>query len=701
MMEATNLMGATVTWMPAVDRPGEVRHITTDKALADIHGGTYATQVDRLRTLRTTDPVAYKEKKTELLPAVTFHGKFTRRADKHIVEHSGLLCMDFDNLPTDKLPEIRAAITADPHVFALFLSPSGEGLKVLVPIPPDPERHAHHFDALRLRFDAMLAAFGGKVKTDTNARALSQACLVSHDPDLYKNPDAQVFDVPPPSAVVAPHLGIDDLSPAEVAQVMRDAYRLRDGEPTAEDNTAAPILATLLDMVEPVDFRAQANLPADKAPKDHHHLLLAIANVLAIAQGADRPLAKVNGTYWIFNGRHWQPLSMGLLRQFLGDAAERMGVDHFNAKFYGFKDKLQRQFDDDAAMEPPPRKMGVVKINLANGTFIVKPNRQELREVFDPADFMTYQLPFAYDPDATCPTFHTYLDRVMPDRACQAVLAEFMGFVFVPHKMLPLEYALLLHGSGHNGKSVFANVMTALLGKENTTAISLEEITKNPNARLGMEHKLVNIATEINTRLDPATFKAMCSGEAVQVKQLYSDIRDMTNYGKMVFLANELPREVENTDGFFRRLLLVPFTVSIPKEEWDLGLVERITANELPGVFNWLLDGLRRLWTNRKFTHAQAVDDAVAQYRERSDSVLGFIRELALEPTDMEQRPLKELYAQYVTHCKDGGHRNPLAIQNFADRLRKNGFTVRRGAGGANVVLAKAGTIIGNDNKPF
>jgi putative DNA primase/helicase len=211
----------------------------------------------------------------------------------------------------------------------------------------------------------------------------------------------------------------------------------------------------------------------------------------------------------------------------------------------------------------------------------------------------------------------------------------------------------------------------------------------------------VNIATEINTRLDPATFKAMCSGEAVQVKRLYSDIRDMTNYGKMVFLANELPRDVENTDGFFRRLLLVPFTVSIPKEEWDLGLAHHITHNELPGVFNWVLEGLRRLWINRKFTHAKAVEDAVGQYRERADTVLGFIRELALEPSDNDQRPLKEWYAQYVTHCKDGGHRNPLAIQNFADRLRNNGFTVRRGAGGGNVVFAKAGTSIGNDNTPF
>jgi putative DNA primase/helicase len=693
MNQGTNdLMAATITRYRALNQPDSASHITVRDALEEIRSGIHAERIAKLRTL-LGDGAAYRKAK-EGLPLWSWHGKFTRREDAAIVAHSGLVCLDFDHLPADKLPEIRSRFTTDQHVFAAFTSPGGEGLKVLVPVVPDWKQHRAQFDVLKTYFDALLKPYGSTVKADKIARALSQACFVSHDPEVYTNPSAEVFDVPPPPA---PPTGLEDLPPGELAELMREAYRQGDDPSEVVDDTPRPIMDKLLGMVDVVDFQAQANLPADKAPKADHHLLLAIANVLAIAKRADHPLAWVDGDYYVFNGRYWQPLSTPVLRQFLGAAAERMGVNTFRAGVYSFKDRLQRQFDDDAYMEPPPPRLGVVKIPLANGTFVVTPERQELREVFDPADFMTYQLPFAYDPTATSPQFHRFLDRVLPDKDCQAILSEFMGFVFVPHKLLNLHYALLLHGSGANGKSVFADIMTALVGERNVSRAGLSDITKNLNARLSLEHKLANIATEINTELDDTIFKAMCAGEPVPVKKLYHDERTMTTYGKLVFLANTLPRVKDSSDGYFRRLLLVPFTQTLPQGEWDEGLARRIIDNELPGVFNWALEGLRRLWANKRFTKAKAVEDAVAEYREKADPVLGFIRENAVQPDPENAQPLGDWYQRYVGYCKENGHGYPVNRQTFADRLRKNGITVRRGTGGANVVYARCGIVIGTD----
>lgn len=709
-MNTTNhpLLGAIITWTAATDKPGTVRHITVGEAVEEIRGGTHAQVVQRLRNLRATDEAAYKAAKAEELPGWIWTGKFSYRSNDRLVQHSGLVCMDFDHLPEDKLPEIRARITEDQHVFLLFTSPSGVGLKVVVAVEPKPEQHRAQFDALKDHFNTLLAPYGGKVKADKIARALSQLCFVSHDPDLYTNTAVQVFPPPPPvetQPVDAP-VGVEDLPPGELAELLREAHRQRDAA-NAElvDDTARPILDKLLKMVVPVDFRAQANLPVDKAPKPNHHLLLAIANVLAIAKAADHPLARVNGAYYIFNGKYWQELPTPLLREFLGAAAVKMGVNHFDANLYTFKDKLQRQFDDDAFMEPPPPRLGVVKINMANGTFVITPQRQELRQVHDPADFMTYQLPFGYDPDATCPTFLRYLDRVQPDKDCQAVLAEFMGYVFIPHKLLNLHYALLLHGGGANGKSVFANIMAAMFGKPNVSHVELSALTNDLNARLELEHKLVNIATEIDTEVKDTVFKAMCAGEPVQVKKLYQDQRKMTNYGKLVFLANTLPRVKDSSEGYFRRLLLVPFSVTLPSSEWDVGLEDRIMATEMPGVFNWVLEGLRRVWANKGFTKAQAVEDAVAEYREKSDTVLGFINDNAVQPCPDNPRPLKDWYAEYLQYCTDAGHRTPVARTQFSERLRKHGITVVRSKAGGNttgstVVFARCGTIIG-DNNPF
>jgi putative DNA primase/helicase len=179
----------------------------------------------------------------------------------------------------------------------------------------------------------------------------------------------------------------------------------------------------------------------------------------------------------------------------------------------------------------------------------------------------------------------------------------------------------------------------------------------------------------------------------------------MTNYGKPVFLANTLPRVKDSSEGYFRRLILVPFNQTIPHAERDEGLKRKIIATEMPGVFNWVLAGLRRVWANKDFTKAKAVEDAVAEYREKSDTVLGFINENAVEPCPDNPRPLKGWYAQYLQYCTEVGHRHTVTRNQFSDRLRKHGITVVRSKAGGNttgstVVFARCGTIIG-DNNPF
>jgi putative DNA primase/helicase len=86
-------------------------------------------------------------------------------------------------------------------------------------------------------------------------------------------------------------------------------------------------------------------------------------------------------------------------------------------------------------------------------------------------------LPFEYNPDADCPKWTQHLDRVLPSKAKQDYLAEYFSLPFVKH--LNIEKALFLYGSGANGKSVCLEVYTALVGQENTTAETLEKLTKS------------------------------------------------------------------------------------------------------------------------------------------------------------------------------------------------------------------------------
>jgi putative DNA primase/helicase len=258
-------------------------------------------------------------------------------------------------------------------------------------------------------------------------------------------------------------------------------------------------------------------------------------------------------------------------------------------------------------------------------------------------------------------------------------LAESVAYLFVNPGTLKLEKVPLLYGTGANGKSVFFDVVNALLGGgANVSSFTLQQLTdENGYFRAKIANKLVNYASEINGKMDAAIFKALASGEPVSARLPYGEPFTVTRYAKLMFNCNELPREVEQTDAFFRRFLLVPFDVTIPEAEQDKGLSGKIIGKELSGVFNWVLDGLHRLLRQERFTDSRAVRDALEQYRRRSDSVLGYLEDHSLKPSAMENKPLKDLYTSYNAHCKDTGSR-PCGLNTFSERLRNAGFTMDR-----------------------
>jgi putative DNA primase/helicase len=254
------------------------------------------------------------------------------------------------------------------------------------------------------------------------------------------------------------------------------------------------------------------------------------------------------------------------LQTFLGVAAEKMGIDKFDARFYSFREQLYKQFLAVANLPKPHQSDDVVFINLKNGTFEISPAKQVLRSP-QRKDFITYQLPFEYNPHAKAPLFESYLNRVLPDQELQMILAEYLGYVFIKSSTLKLEKTLLLYGTGSNGKYVFFEVVYALLGgEENVSSYSLQSLTNESGYHRAMlGNRLVNYASEINGKLETSIFKQLVSGEPVEARLPYGEPFMLTNYAKLIFNCNELPKEIEQTHAYFRRFLIIPFDVTIPK----------------------------------------------------------------------------------------------------------------------------------------
>jgi putative DNA primase/helicase len=245
------------------------------------------------------------------------------------------------------------------------------------------------------------------------------------------------------------------------------------------------------------------------------------------------------------------------------------------------------------------------------------------------------------------------------------VLAEFLGWVFL--RELKLEKVLVLFGDGHNGKSVFFDIICALLGENNVANYGLSSLSKMEN-RCALGSALLNFGSEINERCDADLFKKMASGEPIEARRLYSDPYIMRDYARLAFNANLLPRDTEHTTGFFRRFLIIPFTETITESEKDPELARKIIETELSGVFNWVMVGLRRLRQQRKFSPCAAADHALATYKQESDSTAGFLEDGGWVAHDERRVGKGEFYKVYQDFCRDSGH-SALNKLNFGKRL--------------------------------
>ena len=131
-----------------------------------------------------------KSKRNEIkkqLPSIVFSGQFNKRSDVSIIEHSGLICLDFDGYSKkEQLLKDKKKFCKNPYVYSCFVSPSGKGLKVIVRIPADPKNHVGYFNALEKHFNSKFF--------DTTSKNLSRVCYESYDPLIYINTKAKTWD---------------------------------------------------------------------------------------------------------------------------------------------------------------------------------------------------------------------------------------------------------------------------------------------------------------------------------------------------------------------------------------------------------------------------------------------------------------------------------------------------------------------------
>lgn len=140
-----------------------------------------------VKSIRTTKDKAERNELKKRLPAICFSGVFNKRNDNALKEHSGFICLDFDGYEKKKLLlEHKENLTKDQYTYSVFISPSGNGLKVLVKIPADPENHVNYFNSLQKYYDSPYF--------DKMCKNVSRVCYESYDPLIFINKNSQLWD---------------------------------------------------------------------------------------------------------------------------------------------------------------------------------------------------------------------------------------------------------------------------------------------------------------------------------------------------------------------------------------------------------------------------------------------------------------------------------------------------------------------------
>lgn len=442
-------------------------------------------------------------------------------------------------------------------------------------------------------------------------------------------------------------------------------------------NKFSQVMTAMEVYFSPIDFHGEAKLKDGQRVTTKHYVVLTIDKLLSELQKVNGGLASFNGCHYWYNGAYWNKLSDEELKDFLGLVANKLGIDEVTSKHFSFKDNLLNQFRASSHVRFGP-KIGAVLINFGNGTLEIGSDGVPRLREFNSMDYLTYQLPFDYLPEADCPLFFEFLDYILPNKDDQQIIAEFLGYAFLPNSYLKLEKALLLVGDGQNGKSTLGEIVRKIYGDQNVSSYTLSSLCQeNGYYRAMLQNKLLNFASEISGKMDTTIAKALISGENIEVRKPYQEPQIMSDYAKLMFASNSMPQTVEHNKAYYRRFIFIEFGVTIPKEKINPKLAKQICDIELPGIFNWVMLGLKRILTAQQFTYSAKSESLLADFKIQSDEIRLFLDDEKIIPDFNNEIPLKDLYQIYRHYCLANGYKF-CSNRCFSDRIRKLGFSLFR-----------------------
>ena len=366
---------------------------------------------------------------------------------------------------------------------------------------------------------------------------------------------------------------------------------------------------------------------------------------------------------WI--GTHWHALT--------GSQPERLALKWLFCVNPGkASDKLAASCASTAALslpDLPARDSSITLIPCKSGTLEVTSESVKLRASAQ-RDGLTYCLECEYDPLAPRPIFDRFIVDALPNESVRDWLQEFAGYTLISDTRHQIACWLL--GRGGNGKGVFVEVLSALHARVAASHIGAGDMTG-----FGMENLIgasLVLVDETPQRIDEQRLKTLISGDAIRIDRKYREPITLRSHAKWIVNGNSLPAISDQSDGFWRRLVVVRFDYQPATPTPLLGKL--IVKSDLNGFLNWTIDGLQRLLRRG---HFPVLPDALSAEKRKArlaaNNVANWLDECDVEILDkphdgpLAGMPKQTAYLSYSLWCKSSGTA-PVSAFRFWERVK-------------------------------
>lgn len=294
-------------------------------------------------------------------------------------------------------------------------------------------------------------------------------------------------------------------------------------------------------------------------------------------------------------------------------------------------------------------------------------------------DFLTRMIVTEFDVNAECPRWLEFLNTVMDgDQEMVDYLRRAVGYCLTGSTEEQVMF--ILYGTGRNGKSTFLQVIRELLGdyarQASMDTFMAKRVASNSSddlANLRGARMVVASESEENARLSESLVKQITGGGAITARRLYENLMEFVPEFKLWLDSNHKPT-IRGTDfGIWRRIRLIPFTVTIPDEKVDPDLIDKLRA-EFPGILRWAAQGAKE-WQKDGLGHPASMEVATQDYRSEMDTVGRFLSECTLSGNSYDfEISTADLYRLYEKWVEDNGEFSKLTKKQLGQKLLERGY---------------------------